>query len=199
MTIKNKAVILAGGASRRFGEDKTRLIFRGKPLVQSVYQTLKQFGFDVFVSAALPGQFKDLGLLTIADHSPFGWPVQAIYSVLTQVSAEKILVVACDMPLLRKEVLEKLVCYSPDADIVFLESEGKIKMLPGIYSKRIIPIVSSLLEHGKKDLKSILQTSLDVRFLPKTVWRKMDPDFLSHLNVNRREDWDKIKTIEASL
>jgi len=199
MTIKNKAVILAGGASRRFGEDKTRLIFQGKPLVQSVYQTLKQFGFDVFVSATLPGQFSDLGLLTIADHSPLGGPLQAIYSVLTQVSAEKILVVACDMPLLRKEVLEKLVCYSPDADIVFLESEGKIKMLPGIYSKRIIPIVSSLLEHGKKDLKSILQTSLDVRFLPKTVWRKMDPDFLSHLNVNRREDWDKIKTIEASL
>src|SRR3989338_9845790 len=199
MTIKNKAVILAGGASRRFGEDKTRLIFRGKPLVQSVYQTLKQFGFDVFVSAALPGQFKDLGLLTIADHSPLGGPLQAIYSVLTQVSAEKILVVACDMPLLRKGVLEKLVCYSPDVDIVFLESEGKVKMLPGIYSKKIISDLKNLLDQGKKDLQSLLQTSLDIRSVPRKEWRQMDSDSLSHFNINRQEDWKEIETIEDGL
>src|SRR3989338_9782108 len=120
MTIKNKAVILAGGASRRFGEDKTRLIFQGKPLVQTVYQTLEKFGFDVCLSAASSVQFKDLGMPAIPDISPGGGPLQAIYSVLNQTKTERILVVACDMPLLEEKVLKKLLGYSLDADVVFL-------------------------------------------------------------------------------
>src|SRR3989338_1564049 len=66
-------------------------------------------------------------------------------------------------------------------------------MLPGIYSKKIIPDLKNILDQGKKDLQSLLQTSLDIRSVSRKEWRQMDSDSLSHFNINRQEDWEKIK------
>lgn len=104
-----KGLVLAGGRSTRMGEDKGALDFHGKPQREHAADLLSRFCSETFLSVqeADPGfdsaypflvdGFRDLGpyggLLTAFRHDPnSAW-----------------LVVACDMPLLDADTLQRLV------------------------------------------------------------------------------------------
>ena len=74
-----KSVILAGGISRRMGQDKALLSVDGQRLVDRVYTRLSSQCDDVFISGA---KDYELGLKTLPDNpeGPRG-PVGGIYTV----------------------------------------------------------------------------------------------------------------------
>ena len=59
--------ILAGGQSRRFGQDKARALVEGSPLLLHVARAAEPLGGEMRVVAAQEGEYQDLGLETVAD------------------------------------------------------------------------------------------------------------------------------------
>lgn len=100
--------VLCGGRSSRFGSDKALALIDGVPMGRVVADALRQAGADPVVAVggtAGPA----LGLPVIADRSPGEGPLGALATVLTWAATGLVLVVPCDLPLLRGEHLAPLV------------------------------------------------------------------------------------------
>ncbi len=109
------AVILAGGASKRFGSPKQAYHINGVPLLQRVIELARAVADEVVVSVSehaksvveplLPG-----GVELIVDaNQPCQGPLRGLATVFTQVHADEYLVLPCDLAWARAETLKRLV------------------------------------------------------------------------------------------
>lgn len=190
-----QAVILAGGLSRRFGSDKAQALLDGQSLLEHVLERLTLCGFTVALSVASPEQYPAWSGVQIVDETVGQGPLAAIEGSFRQLSQARILFLACDMPLLKSEVIEQLWCCDPAADLVTLQGQGKKKMLPGVYLRRAAALAGTLLAGGRRDLKSLCETSLITRELSEGEWRPFDPQGLSLTNINDRKELERIQSV----
>jgi len=102
-----RGLVLAGGKSTRLGRDKTRLVFSGRSLLERAVALLRQVADEAWVSGTDPA---DLGCDApwLPDDVPGQGPMGGILTALNRLGGP-VLALACDMPLMRAEVLEKLV------------------------------------------------------------------------------------------
>ena len=98
-------VVLAGGRSRRMGENKALLDYRGKPLIEHITGILKCSGLETVI---ISGDIE--GYDCVPDDAPFGGPAKAIETVIRRFPDYKgFLFVPVDMPLLEPEMLQILM------------------------------------------------------------------------------------------
>lgn len=94
-------IVLAGGRSRRMGQNKALLNFNGKALVQHMMDILSEAGLlNVFVSGSLDG------FPCIPDSQPWSGPAQAMEDVWKKTPQYRAyLFVPVDMPFLEPSLL----------------------------------------------------------------------------------------------
>lgn len=92
--------ILTGGQSRRFGSDKALADAGGIPMAARVAAALREAGLDPVVAAGGTAG-AELGLVTIPDRSPGAGPLAALASLLSWAGRGGVVVVPCDLPLLK--------------------------------------------------------------------------------------------------
>lgn len=102
-------VILAGGASRRFGRDKALATWRGKSLITHSADALQPFVESIVVAGRA---CRAAGLTTIPDYprpglGPLGGIAGALRLAETM-GYKGVLSIACDMPLVPAGILAKL-------------------------------------------------------------------------------------------
>ena len=132
-----EAVILAGGQSRRMGEDKTRLWVGRRTLL----------GHARALAA-------DLGLkcrVVRVDRRAGNGPLGGIETALRRARAARILFLSCDMPFLTVALVERLLEVEHSA--VFAESE-KMAGFPFCLSKRVLPSVEECIEGGELSVQA---------------------------------------------
>ena len=113
---KISGYVLAGGGSTRFGEDKARAIFDGRPMLSRTCELVAAVTGTVRVVAP-PGRYEDLGWPIVADRWPGAGPLGGILTALYATAQEAPqcewnLIVSCDMPFLTKEFLKFLTAYA---------------------------------------------------------------------------------------
>ena len=132
-----EAVILAGGQSRRMGEDKTRLRVGRRTLL----------GHARALAA-------DLGLkcrVVRVDRRAGNGPLGGIETALRSARAARILFLSCDMPFLTVALVERLLEVEHSA--VFAESE-KMAGFPFCLSKGVLPSVEECIEGGELSVQA---------------------------------------------
>ncbi|HEY0088391.1 MAG TPA: molybdenum cofactor guanylyltransferase, partial [Candidatus Lokiarchaeia archaeon] len=115
-----------GGKSTRFGSDKGIFEFLGKPLITYQLETLCQFNLNIFLIAnsfeqiqnyinkidlnKIMGFVLDDKLISknIGVHSPM-IGLYSAFKELLDLGYQKALTVSCDMPLIKKSVVELLI------------------------------------------------------------------------------------------
>ncbi|MEM6902687.1 MAG: NTP transferase domain-containing protein [Pseudomonadota bacterium] len=88
-------VILAGGGSRRMGEDKAQMLLDGKPMIDHMALIMKQIGItEIIVSGDVAGYD------CLLDETPQAGPATAIIGVIKQRPGfDRYLIMPVDMPL----------------------------------------------------------------------------------------------------
>lgn len=191
---KPQAVILAGGRSSRFGEDKARAKYNNTTMLQELAVSLKNAGFQIVVSTSHKGH-QTFGYPIIWDKKPFLGPLYALGNILEALSKPKILVTACDTPLINPALANWLWKISEGFDITILENEfGRPSPLPGIYSSKILPVVGEGIAKHEKSLKSLLRRSLKICTIPAKDWKRIDLNGRSLMNINTKQDLKKVRT-----
>jgi molybdopterin-guanine dinucleotide biosynthesis protein A len=104
-------LVLAGGRGTRLGRDKGELDYHGVSQARWAFELLRAFCAETFVSirpeqAGRPA-YRDLPLLT--DRGVSAGPASGLAAALRRSPGAAWLVVAADMPLLRRELLANLV------------------------------------------------------------------------------------------
>lgn len=193
MMIRNTpkvAAVLAGGRSSRFGSDKTYAPWRGKTFLEHACISLEKLDFRVYVSLSEPKPLP-VSNEVVLDIDFLGGPLQALYSLVCKIRAERILITAVDMPLVKPDILEFLWKEGEAGDVVTLSDKNVFHPMPGVYSFRLKSIIRSLLDNNVSDMHSLLNRP-DVRHvsLAESRWRAEDPKGESLHNVNRTGDLD---------
>ena len=106
-----RALVLAGGRSRRMGSDKAQFAYRGgeAELARLVGLCAGGLGLETYVSVSDPAADPLPGTPTVADRFVGMGPMGAIASALLGKPDGAWLVLACDLPLLELADLERLV------------------------------------------------------------------------------------------
>ena len=105
-------VILAGGLARRMGnQDKGLVLYKGRPLVSYPINALSGVTELILINANRNlAVYKAFGLPVIVDKSTdFAGPLAGILSAMLYTTAEILVVVPCDSPLIKAEHLHKLL------------------------------------------------------------------------------------------
>ena len=104
------AVLLAGGQSRRMGEDKATLFFRERPLWQNQLGILRELAPEmIFVSARTDPPWRPGDVQFVADAPPSRGPLSGIAAAISQKTGDHLLVLGIDMPFMTADYLRKLL------------------------------------------------------------------------------------------
>lgn len=185
-------VILAGGKSSRMGTNKSLLKLGNQTIIERIVDLMRSIFSEVIIITNTPDEYKFLKLPFYEDIYKWKGPLAGIHSALTHSQTEKIFVLSCDVPLMTKEMIQYLVDYKSEKQIVFCEAAGYHQPLVGIYSKKILEGLETFLTTNETDDKSFH------KFLNDTAAEIINPTSLPFykdelfFNVNRIEDYRKI-------
>lgn len=138
-------IVLAGGKSSRMGYDKGLAIVEGKKMIERVILSLKNV-VDQVIIIANTDTYDYLNLPVFKDVYPDKGPVGGIYTGLLNSSADKNLIVACDMPFLTESLLKSVVDSSADYQVVVPSVNGRLEPLCGFYRKDVADTLKQNIE-----------------------------------------------------
>ena len=193
-------VILAGGQSRRLGQDKAVADFGGEPLLRRVIRRAVaglasgdgDGAVDVVVAVSDARRAAALPLAPeyriAIDPCPGGGALGGIYSGLAAAGADWALVVACDLPFLSPPLLRYLAGQRRQAGIGAVAAVvpligGRPEPTHAIYSRRCLPAIRARLAAGQLKAAGFLD-DVAVRYLNEAELRRHDPQLLSFYNIN---------------
>ncbi len=188
--ISVKPVILVGGKSERFGADKAFLSVNGKSVLERTYSVLK----DVFRSEPLlVGRSRLPGFDAVEDAVPGAGPLGGLYTAFLKTDAEFVFLTACDMPFIDKRLVEAMYAELRAPCEVFVPKFGDfIEPLFAFYNRNVKNELKNLVSDGRYPVREIVFRSKACYFEESKI-RKYDPELLSFLNINTKEDFDKLK------
>ena len=162
------ALLLAGGASRRMGRDKTRLVREGRTLAQRTASLLTSLGVTAIEVG--PGAS---GLDAVREEPPGEGPLAAIVegrrALRRRGHAGPALVVASDMPFLTRDFLAFLATFDA-AGSVLPVLEDRTQPLCARWSGPDLDEAGVLFARGERSLR-FLADSPGVVLLEEPQWR----------------------------
>lgn len=145
---KVTGIILAGGKSRRMGEEKGLLCFGGKYMIEYAISVLREVCDKIIISENSDA-YNFLGYPVVADIFPNSGPMGGIYSALKHSDTELNLVLSCDMPFITKEMLYYLIENSTEHDVAVPWYGGrKFEPMCAVYHQRVIPVFERFIKEN---------------------------------------------------
>lgn len=210
-TLPVTGVILAGGKSRRMGQNKALLPLGEDSLIEHVIHRMRRVTDELLLITNAPAEYAHLGLPMHSDIIPDTGALGGIYTGLTHASHDVVVCVACDSPFLQAKLLSYLISILGEYDAVmpYTYSRNKgigvtnpahstdqmtLQTLCAAYAKRCLPIIEQML--NEPDLRvHALQERANILTLAPEIWKTYDSEGHSFFNVNTPEDFEKAQTI----
>jgi len=200
----NKAVIvLAGGLSKRFGQDKCLKELVDKPLVVHVLNRVFDIADERVVvvgSEAQQNAFSHLRGLRAKvvvdkykDHSPL---IGALTGFET-VQAEYALLLPCDAAFVSPEIAALLLdlCANRSA-VVPRWPDGKVEPLQAAYNVKLaVDAARMALGERKKDMLAMIAHLRQIRYVSTLVLQQYDEKLFTFFNINTVEDWKRAESM----
>jgi len=188
-TMAVAGLVLAGGKSSRFGSNKAFAEIDGTALIQRVADLFAGLFSHTLLSTNTPELYRHLGLPMVADRYPGDGPLAGIHAAMSDTRHQWLLVVACDMPLLRKSFLQCMMkkAVASSVDAIVPRVNGRAEPLCALYHRRTLSVAGEMLENKERRMHEFL-SRITVRFLDDDElgdWGRVPGLF--H-NVNRPED-----------
>ena len=207
-------VILAGGKSRRMGENKAMMRLGDNSLIGHVIRCMRLVTDELLLVTNSPTEYAHLGVSMHGDILPSTGALGGIYTGLTHASYDTVLCVACDSPFLEPKLLTYLVSVLGEYDAVMPETYSSrqtpfcrnkdigvtnpsygadtqitLQTLCAVYSKRCLPIIALMLQESELRVHA-LQERAHIKRVSPEVWQAFDPEGMSFFNINTPEDFE---------
>ena len=203
MQPRSTAIILAGGFSKRFGIDKVFAEFAGKPLVRYVIDTAKEVADEMLVVAGTVEQGRRLSELgngefaVLVDKLNVKSPLAGAVTGFESATGEVSLLLACDTPLMSKEVLCLLLRLSPRHDAIIPKwPNGNIEPLQAVYTtSRALVAAHEALGNNELRMSDAIKRLRGVLYVSTDALRKYDGELRTFENINTPDDLRRVEAI----
>lgn len=200
-------MILAGGFSKRFGRDKGLVELAGKSLVLHVLDKMSGIVNETVVVVSSDSQKvafeRSLGqrVRVIIDKREENSPLIGALTGFESVHGRYSLLLPCDTPFVSRNITSLLLdlCINRNAAIPRWPN-GYVEPLQAAYHTKSASIAArATLEQGKLDLRSMIASLRNVRYVSTMVLRQLDSELLTFFNVNDRRDLKRAESILTRL
>jgi molybdopterin-guanine dinucleotide biosynthesis protein A len=204
--LNKSAIILAGGFSSRFGQDKGLLRLANKPLVKHVLDAISDIVDEQIVVASSKAQAdsylsvlgSDINIVIDVDKAQS--PLVGALTGFREACGKYAVLLPCDTPLVSKDVVSLFfeLCISRNA-VVPRWPNGYIEPLQAVYCTRpAYEAAKNALSGGELNIQSMVNRLHGVRYVSSLVLQQMDPELRTFLNINTPLDLKRAETILKS-
>jgi molybdopterin-guanine dinucleotide biosynthesis protein A len=181
------AFILAGGASRRMGTDKSQLLIDHQTFIERIAETLS----NVTGSVTIVGRCLDASSVpSVPDIYPQWGALGGLHAALTASNRAWAIIVACDLPFVTSELFLHLANMRLDHDaVVPVQQDGRPQPLAALY--RVDPCrlrATKLIETGQRRPRDLL-AAVNTRWVTFEEIRNLDQAERFFVNINTPEDY----------
>jgi molybdenum cofactor guanylyltransferase len=152
------AVLLAGGESRRMGQDKATLVLQGRRLWEIQLDLLRKLRpKEIFLSARSDPGWRPPDVHFAPDQTPSRGPLSGLAATLPRIRTDHLLVLAIDMPLMTEDFLRSLNnLIKPSCGVVPMLGD-RAEPLAAIYPKGADSNIIAALSGPDFSLRSLAQ------------------------------------------
>jgi len=187
---------VAGGRSRRMGQDKALLPWGDSDLLGHALARLSGVVDEVGILPGAERRYTDRGVAEHLDAAPDQGPLAGLLAALEGAPGRAALLLGIDLPLVPSRLLERLVALTGGADAVVPVSPRGPEPLCAVYDTACLDHVRRHVAAG--DLKMTV-------FWPDVRVREVGPEELEvfgapaelFLNVNAPEDYERARALNA--
>lgn len=200
-------VIVAGGRSRRMGQDKRRLKLwgaDGPTLLEHTLAVLAPLCAELIVVLNDPEAWPQLTATLVGDRYPDGGALGGIYSGLAVTTQQHALVVAADMPLLNGALLRWMIAQPRDYDVLAPQlaetSQARnrlgVESLHAIYSRACLDPIAAQLDAGNPQVIGFFD-QVRVQLIQPATIAELDPRGDAFRNVNTPDELERVRAVIA--
>jgi molybdopterin-guanine dinucleotide biosynthesis protein A len=181
-----EAFILAGGASRRMGTDKSQLLFDQQTFTERIAETLLQLTDSV----TIVGRTTESRFPNVPDVYPQWGALGGLHAALTTCKREWAIVVACDLPFVTPELFTQLATLRLDHEaVVPIQDDGRPQPLAALYCiDPCLQRATELIQAGRRRPLDLLEI-VNTRWVPFAEIRNLDQADRFFVNINTPEDY----------
>jgi molybdenum cofactor guanylyltransferase len=193
-------VLLAGGKSRRMGEDKRFLLVGEETLLERGLRVLHSMFQEVLVVIAQDSTPLSVDARVVRDLVPECGSLGGLYTGLMQATTPWAFVVACDMPFLDQAVIVQFTKRKALADIVMAKLAGRLHPIHALYGKRCLPPLEQMIQARQLKIQELVShVSLHVEYVTETDLFTFDPSGRSFQNINTPADLEAAQSLLARV
>jgi molybdopterin-guanine dinucleotide biosynthesis protein A len=184
------AAVLTGGESTRMGRDKARLEIAGEAAVVRIARLLASLVGEVLVVGGEPpdteyGRF-------VADVEGPQCAMRGLATALSATEADRMLIVATDLPLVTPDLLLALIAW-PEADAVVPRTVDGAHPLCGLYARdAVLPVALERLAGADLSMSGLL-AAIEPAYIEPADLARVDPDGVALTNLNSAEDLERVR------
>jgi len=184
------AIVLAGGKSTRYGENKAFAELGGVRLIDRVVGVLSRVFRSVYIMTNTPEDYAYLKLPMHRDIIEGLGPLGGIYTALRVIPEPAGFFAACDMPYLNGRLIRHMADYRHEYDVVVPRISGKMEALHAVYGRDCLPAIQQRIDSGIYQVFRFFP-DVSVRYIEENEIRRCDPGMRSFFNINRPGDLGK--------
>ncbi len=197
------AVILAGGFSERFGQDKAVLELKGKPLLRHVVDAIRPIVDEIIVVTNTPPRAEQYtkivgqGVKFALDAEQAKGPLVGALAGFSAAQSTYAALLAADAPFVSREVVELLfdLCKGKTVAVPRWPNQ-QIEPLHAVYHvKSAIQAAQIALDEGKLNVRSMIENLGGVRYISTLVVQELDAELKTFFNVNTPVDLKMAETL----
>lgn len=197
--LDKSAIVLAGGFSSRFGQDKGLMLLNGKPLTRHVLDNIVNVVDEKIVVVSSKTQAEnfakvvDSNINVAIDAGDVRSPLIGALTGFEKACGKYSVLLPCDTPLISRDVLLLLfdLCAGRNA-VIPRWPNCYIEPLHAIYhTKSTLEAARDALSAGKMNMQSMVDKLQGVRYVSTLVLQQLDPDLRTFFNVNTPLDLKK--------
>lgn len=180
--INKTLAILAGGKSSRMNyNNKAMLMYKEKTFIEHIMESGKGFNETIIISNHKE-IYENLPIKIFNDIYLGNGPLSGIHSALKHSRNNKVLCVACDMPLITEKILNDIANVEEDYEILVPEINGRLQPLCSIYSKSLISKIEKLLMKKENKLQNFIMGT-NYKVLDDKYNQELNEKYFSNINT----------------
>jgi molybdopterin-guanine dinucleotide biosynthesis protein A len=190
--LDRSAVILAGGFSKRFGQDKGLIKLIRKPLITHVLNAVERIVDERLVVLSSKTQAENyLGIVSsdikvLVDKGKVQSPLVGAFTGFREARGKYTLLLPCDTPFVSKGIISLLfeICIGRNAVIPRWPNDY-IEPLQAVYcTKPALEAARKALDDGSLNMRGLINRLNSVRYISTMVLQQLDPKLTTFFNIN---------------
>ena len=186
--------VLSGGQAKRFGSDKTKALYKGKPLYLYGIETGLSLSSDVMLISKDSSKYQPYlkNVQYLQDDLGEICTMSGLIKAGQSAKYDDIFILSADAPLIEKEFVKFLYSSFNACDGVIPVINGKIYTLMGFYKRKVL--LNMLDDYNNKNFKIIKSLEkYNMKYINEDIIFAAGLNSTMFTNINFKEDLNKLE------